>query len=172
MTGKKRRTRPKVKPLRYFFYNGDLHKKIQINRAKDTLVAWNYPKGKVERYVYSDVRKNGGQAFYTAEVAKMLGRDPTTLYRALYAGMIREPQQSYGLDEKRNPYAYFWSEKDIMELHEYFSTVHYGRPRMDGLVTPLALPTAAELRAIIRQDTVFYVKEGDKFVPTWKAERI
>lgn len=169
---KRKNKRPKTKPLRYFFYRGDLHKKIHINRPNDTIVAWNYPKGKVERYVYSDVRKNGGQAFYTGEVAKMVNRHPITLRRAMEDGMIREPQQSYGLDEERNPYAYFWSEKDIMELHDYLKTVHYGRPRKDGLTAPLNLPTAAELRAMIRQGTVFYVKEGDKFVPTWKAESI
>ena len=87
-------------------------------------------------------------------------------------GDIRRPQASYSLDENRNEHAYFWSEKDIMDLHAYLSSVHFGRPRKDGLVTPKDMPTASELRAMIRQGTVLYVKVGEQFVPTWRADTI
>lgn len=164
--------KPKVKPLRYFFYRGDLHKKIHINRPDDIVVAWNYPKGKTERYVYSDVRRNGEPAFLTKQVSVMLNRAPRILKGAVRAGMIHTPQRTYGLDENRNGHAYMWSEKNIMEAHAYFATVHIGRPRNDGLVTPKQMPTASELRAMIRQGTVFYVQVGDEFVPTWRADTI
>ena len=157
-------------PLRYFFYRGDLHKKIHIHRPNDIIIAWNYPKGKSERYVYSDVRKNGEKAFSTREVERLVNRSQKTIKEAIRLGMIPQPQRTYGLDAERNEYAYYWSEKDIMGLWEYLTTVHRGRPRKDGLVTPKDLPTASELRAMIRQGTVFYVKVGDEFVPTWRAE--
>lgn len=166
MTAKK-----KSKPLRYFFYRGDLHKKIHINRAADVITAWNYPKAQLVKYVYSDVKKSGEKAFSSTQVQKMVNRGRLTIERAISDGMIHRPQNTYGLDENRNFYAYYWSEKDIMALHDYLKTVHRGRPRKDGLVTPSNLPTAAELRAMIRQGTVFYVKQGDEFVPTWKAEK-
>lgn len=167
-----KRKKPKTPPLRYFFYRGDLHKKIHISRPNDLIVAWNYPKGKAERYVYTDVRRNGAQAFSTRQVEKMVNRSRTTIKTAISEGMIPAPQRTYGLDAERNGYAYYWSEKDIMGLHDYLKTVHHGRPRKDGLVTPRDLPTASELRAMIRQGTVFYVKQGDEFVPTWRAENI
>lgn len=167
-----RRKKPRVKPLRYFFYRGDLHKKIHIHRPNDIVIAWNYPKGATERYVYSDVRRNGEQAFSTRQVEQMIGRSQKTIKNAIRDGMIRAPQRTYGLNEERNGYAYYWSEKDIMELHDYLKTVHFGRPRKDGRVTPKQMPTASELRAMIRQGTVFYVKSGDEFVPTWRAENI
>lgn len=160
----------KKKPLRYFFLNGDLHRKIHINRSADSIRAWNYPKARLMTYVYSDVKKMGERAFTTREVSEMIGRDVRTIEVAILAGNIREPQSTYGLDENRNKYKYMWNEKAIMELHAYFLTVHKGRPRKDGLVTPMAMPTAKELRAMIRQDVILYVKQGDKFIPTWKAE--
>jgi hypothetical protein len=163
-------SKPKKKPLNYFFYRGDLHKKIHINRPNDVIVAWNYPKGKTERYVYSDVRRNGERAFSTKEVCQLVNRKWRIIMKYISQGMIREPQHTYGLDEKRNTYAYYWREQDIMDLHAYLCTVHYGRPRKDGRVTPKDMPTASELRAMIRQGTVLYVKVGDKFVPTWRAE--
>lgn len=168
-----KRKKPKTKPLRYFFYRGDLHKKIHIHRPNDIITAWNYRTATVEKYVYSDVRRNGGVAFSTAQVAKMVNRTTKTIKECIIYGRIPRPQYTYNIEapaDKRAAYAYYWSEKDIMDLHAYLITVHRGRPRNDGLVTPNNLPTASELRAMIRQGTVFYVKVGDEFVPTWRAE--
>lgn len=164
--------KPKRKPLNYFFYRGALCKKVHIHRANDVILAWNYPKGCGEQYVYSDVRKSGEQAFSTRQVEKLVNRSQKTIKLIISQGMIPAPQRTYGIDENRNGYAFYWCEKDIMVLWDYLRTVHHGRPRKDGLVTPKGLPTASELRAMIRQGTVFYVKVGDKFVPTWRAENI
>lgn len=164
--------KPKKKPLRYFYYRGNLCKKIRLNRSIDVIVAWNYPEGRTERYVYSDVRKNGEHAFKTSEVMKMLNRvDRAPIMKAIKDGEIKGPQHTYGLDENRNLYAYYWSEEAIMEAHEFLLGIHRGRPRKDGHVTRNDMPTVAELRAMIRQGTVFYVKVGDDFVPTWQAEK-
>lgn len=168
----RRRQRQRLKPLLYFFYRGDLHQKIHISRPSDVITAWNYPKASLEKYVYSDVRRNGQAAFSTKQVAEMINRSQKTIRRAVQEQMVRKPQFTYGLDDKRNEYAYYWSEKDIMELHTYFKSVHFGRPRKDGLVTPKPMPTASEVRAMIRQGTVFYVKVGDEFVPSWNADNI
>jgi hypothetical protein len=160
------------KPLRYFFYHGNLHKKVHINRGADIITAFDYRQGKVCKHIYTDVRKNGEKAFSTVEVAKMIRRTRKTIEEAIMFGYIERPQITYGMDENRRDYAYYWSEKDIMDLHGYFITVHRGRPRKDGLVTPSNLPTASELRAMIRQGTVLYVKtDSGEFVPTWQADK-
>ena len=162
----------KTKPLRYFFYRDDLYKKIHINRALDVLTAWNYPKHRMDKLVYSDVRKYGEQAFSTAQVLKMLNRKKREIVSvAIREGMINAPAITYGLDENENTYAYYWREKDIMDFHAYLSTVNIGRPRRDGRINTGNLPSAAELRASLKQGTVFYVKVGDEFVPTWQAEK-
>jgi hypothetical protein len=165
-------SKPKKKPLNYFFYRGDLHKKIHINRPNDIIIAWNYPKGKSERYVYTDVRRNGERAFSTVEVAKMVNRTRRALFRMIADGEIREPQSTYGIDGDRHKYAFYWCEKDIMDLHAYLCTVHIGRPRKDGRVTPKDMPTASELRAMIRQGTLLYVEQDGQFVPTWRANTL
>jgi len=160
------------KTLRYFFYNDELHKKLHINRAEDVITAWNYPQGRVMKYIYSDVRKRGEKAFSTPEVMKLVRRGRGTVLGAVDDGNIPRPQFTYGLDENRNLYKYYWSEKDIMALHAYLKTVHIGRPRHDDKITPGNLPSAAELRAMMKQGTVLYVKtESGEFVPTWQAEK-
>lgn len=161
----------KSKPLNFFFFKGDLHRRVHINRGADVITAWNYPKAKLEKYVYSHVRREGQKAFSTTEVGELVNRKKRTIKYAMARGDIPMPQQTYTLDEERRPLTYYWREEDIMELHSFLSTVHKGRPRKDGRVTPSNLPSASEVRAMIRQGTVFYTKVGDEFVPTWQAEK-
>lgn len=160
--------------LRYFYLNGDLHKAIHANRGTDQLRAWNYPKRELVVCSYSDVRKRAGKAFTTKEAAKLLNRGRLTLERAILNGDIDRPQITYSLgkDQMGEEFKYMWSEDDVMEMHAFLCTVHKGRPRNDGLVTPLNLPSAREVRARMRQDVVLYVKNKDgKFVPTFEAEQ-
>lgn len=174
MAGQARsKTRPRAKrpKLRYFFLNGKLHKKLRINRGADLLVAWNYPDSKKATYVYSDVIRMHEKAFTTAEVCEMVNRKIMTIENAWKNGMIEKPQHTYGLDENKNLYQYFWQEAEIMELLRYLSTVHKGRPRNDGEVTPVNLPTPRELRAMIHNEAVLYYKnDSGEFVPSWRAK--
>lgn len=168
------------RPLNYFFLDGYLdddgsvvpllHKKLHINRGKDTITTWCYPLHKRVAYTYTHVKREMAPAFTTVEAATMLNRRRITLERAILNGDIESPQFTYGLDENKNKFKYMWHEKNILEMHAFLSTQHYGRPRKDGLITPQKLPTTRELRAIIRQSDILYVKVGDEFKPVWQAE--
>lgn len=162
-------TRAKPRPLRYFFLNNKLHKKLHINRGADTIWTWCYPDGKRVAYTYSDVLRNKKPAFSTRQVCMMLMRSRDSVERAILRGDIAQPPQTYTIDERRKPFAFYWAEDDVMAAHAYFSTVHRGRPRKDGLITPQKLPTARELRAMLRDENILYVREGDEYRPTWRA---
>lgn len=168
---RKRRSR-KSNKLRYFYLNDELHKVLSVTRAEDLVVCWNFTQGKRVGYSWSDVKKSHGRAFKMREVAQMIGRGREYTERDILAGRIKAPQRSYTLDGKRRPLYYFFSEKDVMDLHSYLLTVHYGRPRKDGKVTPRkTLPSKAELRAMMKHNIVTYVKTEDgEFVPVWKEQ--
>lgn len=168
-TEPRQRRNRKSSKLRYFYLNGDLHKILSVNRAQDFVVCWNFPEGKRVGYVWSDVKKRHGKAFRTSEVAKMVGRDLTTVKRDILNGNIKRPQKIYSLHTKR-PGAYYWSEEDVMEMHDYLLSIHIGRPRLDGLIVPRSsIPTKAELRAMMRHDIITYVKtDNEEFIPIWK----
>lgn len=167
--GNGRRTKRPVLPT-YFFLNEQLHRKLHINRGRDLLTAWNYPEGKKVLTSYSTTIHRHKKAFTTTEVCKMVNRGRLTLELAMKHGMIERPQHTYGLDENKNFYQYMWRESDIMDLLEYLSSVHRGRPRNDGEITTHSLPTPRELRAMINDENILYVKEGDTYVPTWRAK--
>lgn len=163
--------RKRYRPLRYLFLNGELHRVLQINRPADEITMWCYPRAARVTYTYTDVKRKMEKAFTTAEAAAMLNREKVTLQRAITAGEIETPQHTYGLNEQRKMFQYMWHEKNIMEMHALLQTRHIGPKRKDGQITPLPTPTARELRAMIRNNAVFYVKTDSGFVPTWQAEQ-
>lgn len=155
--------------LTYFYLNGLLHRSLHINRGTDKIMTWCYPEHRRVAYTYSDVKKRREPAYTTVEVGKMLNRTRKTIEYAIMDGNIEPPQYTYRIGGVREKYKYMWDEEHILGAHSYFSTVHYGRPRNDGAIVPMHLPTKRELRAMIRQEEVLYVKQGDEFVPVWKA---
>ena len=161
----------KPKRINYFYLNGLLHKKLHINRGADEITAWCYPTERRVTYPYQDTRRHMEPAFTTTEVATMLNRRRLGLERAILNGDIEPPQHTYNL-VTRNKFKYMWHEDDILEAHRFFSSVHWGRPRNDGLVTPKKMPTVRELRAMIRNREILYIKVGDEFRPTWDAPDI
>lgn len=151
--------------------NGLLHKALYKNRAQDLLVAWSYTERKRVAFVYSEVRKRHQKAWRTTEVAELVGRRPRIVERYVREKVIREPQFTYALDGVfKNKFQYLWRDEDIIELHEYLLTQHRGRPRADGGITPQSsTPSRAELRARLKNETVFYVKNSDgEYVKVWK----
>lgn len=171
---KKRKTKKRPVLDHTFYLDGNLHRKLHVNRPKDIIKTWNYPAGKIMVYTYSDVLKRHEKAFPPKRVKEMIGRASHShvLSRAINEGHITPPQFSYSLDEKRRLRSYFWNEQNIIDLVEWLSTVHRGRPRLDGEITPQKMPTIREIKAMIHDEQVMYVKQGDTFVPTWRAKNI
>jgi hypothetical protein len=166
---KKGRRRPQLK---VFFLNGDLHRKIEINRGKDIIVAWNYTKGRKMTYSYTDVLRRKQTAFPTKEVSQILNRSVLSLELAITNGSIKRPQYTYNIfDPDKKVSGFFWTEKDILDALDYFASLHRGRPRKDGGITAASdLPTPREVRAMMNNEQILYVKDGDKFIQSWKAK--
>lgn len=161
--GKRRRN------IRYFFIGSDLHRVLRIVRATDLVEAWNYREGRSVAYIWSDVQKRMGHAFTLQQVCKMIGRHRVQIENYILAGNIKTPARTYSLDGNRSPGKYMFSEEDVLGVHDFLLTVHIGRPRKDGKITPGRMPTKTELRAMMRHNLVTYVKtDTDEFTPVWK----
>ena len=169
--GNRKRPRQR-KRLTYFFVNGELHRSLHVQRAADLIRAWNYPQHKMVGYSYTDVLKNHEKAYSTKDVCYMINRSRQRVEDAILSGKIKKPQKTYNINPDRPGKweSYRWSEEEVYDLHDYFLTVHRGRPRNDGLITPSGLPSKQELRAMMRQEVTLYIQnEEGKFVPTWAA---
>lgn len=148
------------KPTKYFFVDGVPHKKLQINRGADIIVAWNYIERKRVAYVWSVTKRTMGRAFIGPEVQKMLGRHRNSLFNYMRNGDIKPPFKTYSLDGSNNPGMYLWSEKDILDLHAMLVEKRWGQ-----------LPSRAELLAMMRNDVVLYTKTRDgNFTPVWQEK--
>ena len=168
MDSKKRRI--PTPRLRYFYLNEKLHKVLRRSRAEDLVVAWDYQLGKRVAYSLADVNKNKQHAYPIKEVVKIIGKHEDTIKWHLYKGDLKFPQRVYSLNGNKTPGKYFWSEDDIRGMHDFFKTVHRGRPRNDGGISPGNMPSRAELEAMIKQENILYIKNNDgEFIPVWKA---
>lgn len=168
--GKTRTRKQRPRLAKWFYLNGKLHKNLHVNRGTDIVETWNYTDGKIAKYNYTDTLKKCKPAFPMRRACQLLNRKRLALEKAILEGAFEAPQATYTLDGERRMIQYMWSEDDIFAAHEYFSSVHYGRPRKDGRVTPYPIPTARELRAMMDDEEVLYVQDGDTFIPTWKAK--
>jgi len=167
VSGKRRKTSKKLE--RYFYLNGKLHKFLKSSRAEDLVVAWDYQDGKRVAYSLTDVNKNKQHAYSMSQVVKIIGKHEDTINMHIRRGNLRHPQRIYSLNGNKTPGKFFWSEDDIRSMHDFFKTVHRGRPRIDGGITPGDMPSRAELEAIIKQENILYIKNNDgDFVPVWK----
>lgn len=157
----------------FFFLNKELHRKIGINRANDTIITWNYPQECKRLYNYSDTVRRKEPAFKTSQVCDMINRRRWAIEMAIVRGNLKRPQHSTkNYQGTKRIYAYWWHEDDILAVLEYFSTIQWGKKRKDGLITSVRLPTPREIRARVRNEEILYIREGDTFVPTWKAKEI
>ena len=164
----RKRNSVRKKP-RYFYINQELHKSLRVNRAEDLIYAWNYPQGKRVAYVWSVTQKNMQHAFSVSEVAKFFGRNPVVIKQYMLDGEIGKVQKTYSLDDRKSPGKYFFSEDDVRSLYEYLSTKNLGRPRKDGLQVQYPLPSRSELEAMLKQETILYMKDkAGEFAPIWK----
>ena len=153
----------------HWFLDGELHQLLRIHRGKDLLVAWNFPQHKKVSLNYTYVQRHKQKAFTTKEAAAMVNRTRESVQLAVQRGDIPEPPHSYSLNTGRKK-EHWWNEEALLGLLDYFASVHRGRPRRDGESTAWNLPTPRELRGLIHDEDVLYVKNKDgQFVPTWRA---
>jgi hypothetical protein len=170
------------KPLRFnkkrFFINGEFHEVVNINRAANILRAYNFSDNKVVTFSITDYNKFRQQAYTIGNVARLVGRDVTSVWKAIDGGVVSKP---YMLPLKNNSNAgkgnfgvgragiYYFSEDNIYEIRDYFAGLHKGRPRIDGAVTSYKVPSIEELDAMLGKREMVYVKNKDgEYVPIWK----
>jgi len=136
----------------------------------DLLVAWCYQDRCRYSYSYTEIRKNATKGYRLKEVSELIGRHSIYINKLILDKAIPTPQRTYKLDGTYKPGRYLLSEDDIMAVHEYFATTHAGRPRSDGLINSWRdLPSKLELRAMLQNQQITYVKDHGEYVPVWKA---
>jgi hypothetical protein len=160
--------RLKKSKSKLFFLNDQLHRLIQADRTNNICRAYNYIQDTDLTYLYTEYKRLKKPAYTISIVAKMFNRHPARIRVAINEGHIKKP---FILDKLTNG-IYYFSEKDIYEIREYFATVHIGRPRNDGATTAgKDIPTKRELQDILEGKEMLYIKTKDgNFVPVWKAE--
>ena len=154
---------------RYFYLDGKLHRIIVVDRGGDMAYTWSYPDRARVGYIWSDLKRRKEPSFSLEDTAQLIGRHQRNIWNKMREGKIPSPQKTYSLDGQFRKGYYKFSVKDVMAVHDYYLTIPRGRPRKDGIIVPKAMPTKAEIMAMIKNETVLYTKDKDRgFVPIWR----
>jgi hypothetical protein len=160
---------------RFFFWNGKIHKVLRINLPANLVEAFRFEDRKIITLLYSDFRQHAGKALRHREAAKLIRLKPDTLNRYIYDGKIPEVQRTYSLTEgTTRGWTRWWSEQDMLNLHEFLMAQHRGHPRQDGRVTPMQhLPSRAEIIAAFNESQKIFIRTADGTeVPLFRAKRL
>lgn len=160
----------KVAPItkwgsKFFFLDDRLYKIVRVVRPADVVECWSFEDGRELAFPWSMVKRKRKRAYMTGKVAEMLNRHKVNVLNHVLAGHIAPPiKVNAGFGGK-----YMWSDRNILDLHDYLLTVHCGGRRKDGKITPHRnLPSRAELLAKLNDHTVTYIKDSNgEFIPTW-----
>lgn len=164
----------KKRKSRIFFWEGKLHRVLRINYPANLVEAWRYEDRRRVTLLYTDWRENAGKALRHTEAAKLIRLRPETLNSYIRDGLIKEPQRSYALDSGKDGWVRWWSEKDMLELHDFLMSRHMGAPRHDGQITPMQkLPSRAEILAAFNESQPVYIRtETGEMIPLFKPPKV
>jgi hypothetical protein len=127
----------KINPCKkIFFINKELVKVFHINKSSNIVNFFNVTQGKEQSMLYSDFKKHRKRAYSIANTARILNRSRVQFQRIIAKGLIPEPiGDSIGGERGFQINAYY-SEDHIFEIRDIMATIHGGRPRKDGKITP------------------------------------
>ena len=163
--------RKPTKRLRYFYLNGKLHKLIHVNRPADVATTYCYSEHDYRQYPWQWLKKKHQKAYGMQDVANLIQRHRRHIQRCMIQGKFEKPEVAYSFTNP-DKYTYYFSEDDILRIQQYFSEQHIGYKRNDGLNNPLPLPNRQELRSMMNDGSMLYVRDSDnedRFIPVWRS---
>jgi len=154
-----------------FFLNKDLVRVIHINKASNIVSFYNIIQGKSQTMLYSDFKKHRRRCYTVANTAKILNRSRVQFQRWVARGVFPESiGDSLGGKRGFQINAYY-SEDHLFEIREIMTTIHMGKPRIDGKITSYKVLTEQDLRSRIGDAIMLYTRTSDgRFIPTWQEQ--
>jgi len=155
-----------------FFLNNDLVRLVYYNRPNNICEIYNFNQDKMQTMIYSDFKKHRKRAFSTKNTTKIFKRSRMQLERWIKNGLIKPPTGAVSGGKRVFQKLSYYSEDDLFTIRKILATMHVGRPRKDGRITPSKdIPTERELRSLIGDAIMLYTKTEDgRFVPIWAEE--
>ena len=161
--------KPITPSKRVFFLNDDLVRVIHINKPSNIVTFQNLIKDKRQTMLYSDFKKHRKRAYTVIDSARILNRSRIQFSNYIRSGLIPPPIGATLNGERGLRIFSYYSEDHLFQIREIMSTIHFGRPRNDGLVTAKNVPTEQELRSRIGDAIMLYTRTSDgRFIPVWQ----
>ena len=151
-----------------WFINGDLVRVHHKSRGEGTITLYNITQDKFQGILADEWVKKRKRAYGVRQAGLLLNRNPQYLSHLYAHEVIKAPLPANKDGKRARGFHSYYSEEDIFELRDFFSTRHWGRARKDGLVTNNTTPTRAELKRKMGDGILHYTKNNQgEIVPIW-----
>ena len=162
-----------VKPSNViFFINKELVKLLHSNRPANICTIYNYIQNKEQSMLLSDFKKHRKKAYTFINVTRIFARSRVQFERMIKSGIISPPTGATPGGGRVWQKMSYYSEEDLFMIREGMASIHSGRPRKDGRITPRKdIPTEKELRSLIGDAIMLYTQnKNGEFIPVWAEE--
>lgn len=158
------------KAYRYFFLDGKVYRLTHASWARDEAVAWCFDDERQVFFSWSAIRRHAQRGFTPKQVVKIIQRTKRQLDNYEDLGWIKKPVKVTLPDSGYQVRVY--SEDDIFAIRDMMAELHRGRPRKDGLIKPMNVPSREEIHAAIKYNAQLFIKTEDgEFVPLFEADQ-
>jgi len=162
-----------IRPSKYvFFLNNELVRLVHKNHANNICTLYNFIQNKEQSMLLSDFKKHRKRAYLFVDVTRIFKRSRLQIENMIKAGLINPPVGATIGGARAWQKKSYYSEDDLFKIREAMSTIHVGRPRKDGRITPSKkVPSEKQLRSLIGDAIMLYTKTKDgEFIPVWAEE--
>lgn len=155
-----------------FFINNELVRLVHSNRPNNICILYNYIQDKEQTMLLSDFKKHRKRAYAYSKTCKLFGRSRMQFERMIKAELIPLPTGAQLGGKREWQVMSYYSEDDLFKIRDAMASIHMGRPRKDGKVTPRKdVLSERDLRSLIGSAIMLYTKTEDgRFIPVWQEE--
>lgn len=158
------------KPIgKVWFLNGDIVRVYHRDRSSGIITLYNVTQDKLQTILVDEWVRKRVNAYSVKNTAALINRHPKYLAELAKKGVIKPPMGASKGGKRGLRIRSFYSEDDVYELRDIFSSRRWGAPRKDGLKTNNYTPTVQELRRRMGVGILQYtMTEDGRVVPIWQ----
>lgn len=173
MVGVKRKADKVIhKNSKYFFLNEHLHRRLQVNRQRNLILAYDFDDHVKKTYMYNEYMAQRKPAFTVGEAAKLCNRSYWHCYRIFKYELETDWHKAYNPFEDTDWYQFYVSPDQVMMLYDFLASVRQGvkRGSKKWLREANDLPLRQEVLGAMQLYATHYIEDEEgNLIPVYKA---
>jgi hypothetical protein len=163
----------RLKVNRKFLLDGKIYNCMSIDKHRELAIIWDYETSTRHLITLKTYYNKGEKIWLVTEVAKIFNRSSKNLLNWLKYD-LDFPLKVLKYGESKNIHGpirrHYLHKQDIIDIYEILIRRGRGSKTKNDFTDPYNLPTREQLLAILNDNDIYYVREGEDFIPVFRPE--